>query len=233
VGTNTYIASTNAVALGADASVAANSSGGMALGQGSSVRSNATGGVAIGQGAAVLPGAANSVALGAGSVASEPNTVSVGAPGAERRITNLAPGINGTDAANMDQLNAVDAKTKVNSQNIAANRAVIEQHETRLAQDRVDIDHNAANIDSLGRGLDDLRRESRSGIAAASALVTLMPSAPGKTMFNLGGATFQGETAVGLTAVHRIKSERPLYFNAGMSLAGQEALMRVGGSIEF
>jgi trimeric autotransporter adhesin len=47
------------------------------------------------------------VVLGNNSVASGPNTVSVGAPGAERRITNLAPGVNPTDAVTMSQLNSV------------------------------------------------------------------------------------------------------------------------------
>ncbi|KML48845.1 hypothetical protein VL15_28790 [Burkholderia cepacia] len=47
----------------------------------------------------------NSVALGAGSVASAPNTVSVGSPGNERTISNVAPGVNGTDAVNVNQLN--------------------------------------------------------------------------------------------------------------------------------
>lgn len=50
---------------------------------------------------------ANSVALGAGSVANEPNTVSIGSPGNERRLTNVAPGINPTDGVNMQQLQAV------------------------------------------------------------------------------------------------------------------------------
>lgn len=44
------------------------------------------------------------MALGTGSVADSPNTVSVGAPGSERRITNVAPGVLPTDAANVGQL---------------------------------------------------------------------------------------------------------------------------------
>ncbi|MCA7955577.1 YadA-like family protein [Burkholderia seminalis] len=60
---------------------------------------------AVGQGASAV--ATNSVALGAGSIANQPNTVSVGSPGSERRITNVAPGINGTDAVNMNQLQQV------------------------------------------------------------------------------------------------------------------------------
>ena len=46
----------------------------------------------------------NSVALGANSVANEDNTVSVGSQGNERRITNVANGVNPTDAANVGQL---------------------------------------------------------------------------------------------------------------------------------
>jgi autotransporter adhesin len=57
--------------------------------------------------------APNSVALGAGSVADEANTVSVGSLNNERRITNVAPGINGTDAVNMNQLQGV--QSSVNS----------------------------------------------------------------------------------------------------------------------
>lgn len=51
----------------------------------------------------------NSVALGSGSVADEDNTVSIGSKGNERRLTNVAPGINGTDGVNMNQLNAVQS----------------------------------------------------------------------------------------------------------------------------
>ncbi|MBB6102826.1 autotransporter adhesin [Paraburkholderia bannensis] len=46
---------------------------------------------------------ANSVALGANSVADEDNTVSVGSQGNERRVTNVANGVNATDAVNMGQ----------------------------------------------------------------------------------------------------------------------------------
>jgi autotransporter adhesin len=52
---------------------------------------------------------ANSVALGAGSIASQDNTVSVGSAGNERRITNVAPGVNPTDAVNVSQLQSVQS----------------------------------------------------------------------------------------------------------------------------
>ncbi|MBN2333630.1 MAG: YadA-like family protein [Deltaproteobacteria bacterium] len=88
LGTNTAIDSTNSVAVGADAVVEADAAGGTAIGQNTIVRSGAT----------------NSVALGKDSVASEANTVSVGSSGNERRITNIADGIDANDAATVGQL---------------------------------------------------------------------------------------------------------------------------------
>ena len=84
----------SAKAKGKDATAVgygANASGenGTALGKNST---------AVGQGAKAT--AANSVALGQGSVANEANTVSVGSVGNERRITNVADPVRGTDAAN-------------------------------------------------------------------------------------------------------------------------------------
>ncbi|WP_244814309.1 YadA family autotransporter adhesin [Caballeronia sp. Lep1P3] len=62
---------------------------------------------AMGNGA--VASGSNSVALGSGSVADEDNTVSIGSAGNERRLTNVAPGVKGTDAVNMNQLNAVQS----------------------------------------------------------------------------------------------------------------------------
>ncbi|MGA7815238.1 YadA family autotransporter adhesin, partial [Caballeronia sp.] len=67
----------------------------------------ATGTDAVAIGANAQASGNNSIALGANSVASEDNTASVGSVGNERRVTNVAPGQNGTDAANMDQVNAL------------------------------------------------------------------------------------------------------------------------------
>ncbi len=58
-------------------------------------------------GASAQATATRAVAVGAFSVADQANTVSVGSAGNERRITNVAPGIAGTDAANMSQLRDV------------------------------------------------------------------------------------------------------------------------------
>ncbi|OOF79617.1 adhesin [Rodentibacter ratti] len=66
--------------------------------------------VALGQNSQAI--AENSVALGTDSVADEKNTVSVGSRGNERRITNVAQGIKGTDAVNMSQLNQVKGEVE-------------------------------------------------------------------------------------------------------------------------
>jgi autotransporter adhesin len=68
------------------------------------VVADGTKGTAMGAAAKVKAGADNAVALGAGSVADQANTVSVGAAGKERRITNVADGVDDTDAANVSQL---------------------------------------------------------------------------------------------------------------------------------
>lgn len=95
--------SANPVATGAAAQVV-NSS---ATATGTNALASGTNSVALGAGAVAT--AENSVALGASSIASEANTVSVGSPGNERRITNVAPGMNPTDAVNMSQLGAVQS----------------------------------------------------------------------------------------------------------------------------
>jgi peptidoglycan hydrolase CwlO-like protein len=66
-----------------------------------------TNSTAMGNGASATGN--NSVAIGSGSIANEDNTVSFGSQGSERRLTNVAPGVNGTDAVNMNQLNAVQS----------------------------------------------------------------------------------------------------------------------------
>nr|WP_277186074.1 YadA-like family protein [Caballeronia sp. BR00000012568055] len=74
-------------------------------GTGTPAVASGSGSIAMGNGA--IASGNNSVAIGSGSVASEDNSVSMGSPGNERRITNVAPGVNGTDAVNVNQLSTV------------------------------------------------------------------------------------------------------------------------------
>jgi autotransporter adhesin len=68
----------------------------------------ASGGASTAIGYRASASGANSVAIGANSSdGGQANVVSFGTPGNERRLTNVAPGINGTDAVNVNQLTAV------------------------------------------------------------------------------------------------------------------------------
>ncbi|SAL25167.1 putative trimeric autoransporter, BpaB [Caballeronia peredens] len=106
-GANATAVGSGAVASGQASTAVGN--GAVASGQASTAVGNgavasAQASTALGNGAAA--NADNSVALGANSVANESNTVSVGAAGSERRVTNVAAAVNGTDAVNLNQMNA-------------------------------------------------------------------------------------------------------------------------------
>ena len=63
--------------------------------------------LAVGYGASAT--AANAMALGASSIANTANTVSFGSSGAERRLVNLAAGVENTDAVNLRQVGQLAA----------------------------------------------------------------------------------------------------------------------------
>jgi autotransporter adhesin len=100
-GSQSLAQDTNTTAIGFRATATHQSSTAMGF------QSQANGASSVAVGANAQASASNAVALGAGSVAAQPDTVSVGSPGSERRITNVAPGVNPTDAVNMAQLQGV------------------------------------------------------------------------------------------------------------------------------
>ena len=79
-------------------------SGSYAVGNDNTIAANNA--FVMGNNVTVAAGNDGAVVLGNNSKASGANTVSVGAAGAERRITNVAPGVNPTDAVNVSQLNS-------------------------------------------------------------------------------------------------------------------------------
>lgn len=120
--------------------------GGIAVGHGSTV--NAQNGLAIGYNTKAtndtLTGI-GSVALGYESVAKEPGTLSLGHDAGDplpygradtttsRRITHVTAGEADTDAANVGQVNAVDAKVTTNTNNISNLTTTVEGHTTSIA----------------------------------------------------------------------------------------------------
>ena len=76
----------------------------------------------------------------------------------------------------------------------------------------------------------DIRGQAYSGIAQAASLQMLMPS-DGKSTLNLSGATFGGQSAIGITFAHRSGS---LIFSGGFSAGSSgNGLVRVGAGFEF
>jgi autotransporter adhesin len=151
VGVNTSVDSENSVAVGADASVAEGAEGGTALGQNARVETGATG----------------SVALGQDSIADEAETVSVGSAVRQRRITNVADGINDTDAVNVKQYNEL--------------REEMQSGFDRLERKIEDVDIRLDKVGAL--------------TAAFSALVPNSRSS-GNTQVSLGYGNYGSEHAV-------------------------------------
>ena len=112
IGAASQASGVNTTAVGAQA--AASGLNSSAFGVGS--LASAPNSTAIGQLAQAT--AVNAVALGLGSVADQADTVSVGKAGAMRRIVNVAPGIVGTDAVNVDQLSAIGVSFPIIGNNI-------------------------------------------------------------------------------------------------------------------
>jgi trimeric autotransporter adhesin len=129
------------VALGAHAGKNITASDTISIG--TSSRATANAGIAIGFGAVATK--VRAVAIGSGSLANVAETVSVGNSSLQRRIVNVAPGVNGGDAVNVAQLQAAVAAATgapapvaqmaadVSTQNeLAALRNLVSRLETRL-----------------------------------------------------------------------------------------------------
>lgn len=165
---------------------------------------------AIGQGSVAAGAGAearadNSVALGAGSVADRENSVSVGREGGERQITNVAAGVQATDAVNLGQMQqgVHDAKA--------------------YADERVQDAWSG-----LEQRLDQVNRQANRGIAAAAALAPMTPYLPGRTTINANLANYRSETAMGV-GVSRWSDNGRVNVNGGASMArGDKPIFRMG-----
>jgi trimeric autotransporter adhesin len=148
--------------------------------------------------------AANSVAIGAGSIAAAPNTASFGSPGNERRLTNVAAGINPTDAVNVSQLSSLAAGF---------------QSQVGGLQSQI----SANNIEAR-RGI----------AATAALSPGIMPTAPGRTTISVNGGFFHGETGVGVGVSHRLNLSMPVMIYGSYANAGGDGHVgRIGGAFEF
>lgn len=181
-----------------------------AAGDASTEAATASGTHAVAMGANDTASATNSVALGAGSLADRASSVSVGAVGSERQITNVAAGTSATDAVNLSQLNQSASST--------------------LSQANSYTDQRFSNTDQQIRDLD---RNTRKGIASASALNVVTPYLPGRTTLNAGVAAYRGQAALGI-GVSRWNDKGNINFNGGVSSSGgNSTIVRAGVGYVF
>ncbi|TXG04900.1 hypothetical protein FU139_27505, partial [Burkholderia territorii] len=143
----------------------------------------------------------NSVAIGANSTdGGRSNVVSVGSPGSERQITNVAPGTQGTDAVNVNQLTQV---------------------QTTLS---TALSGQQAQINSLGSQLQQTDQMAKQGIAAVGAMASI-PQLDRDANFGMGvgTATFLGQKAMAVNMQARITENLKASINGGFS-GGQKVI---------
>ncbi|WP_096956840.1 YadA-like family protein [Escherichia coli] len=214
--------------------------------------------VAIGSGS--IAAADNSVALGTGSVANEENTISVGSSTNQRRITNVAAGVNATDAVNVSQLKSSEAggvryDTKADGSIDYSNITLGGGNggTTRISNVSAGVNNNdAVNYAQLKQSVQETKQytdqrmvemdnklsktESKlsGGIASAMAM-TGLPQAytPGVSMASIGGGTYNGESAVALGVSMVSANGRWVYKLQGSTNSQGEYSAALGAGIQW
>ncbi|EPJ1546941.1 TPA: YadA-like family protein [Escherichia coli] len=214
--------------------------------------------VAIGSGS--IAAADNSVALGTGSVATEENTISVGSSTNQRRITNVAAGVNATDAVNVSQLKSSEAggvryDTKADGSIDYSNITLGGGNgsTTRISNVSAGVNNNdAVNYAQLKQSVQETKQytdqrmvemdnklsktESKlsGGIASAMAM-TGLPQAytPGASMASIGGGTYNGESAVALGVSMVSANGRWVYKLQGSTNSQGEYSAALGAGIQW
>ncbi|HFM0076883.1 TPA: YadA-like family protein [Escherichia coli] len=214
--------------------------------------------VAIGSGS--IAAADNSVALGTGSVADEENTISVDSSTNQRRITNVAAGVNATDAVNVSQLKSSEAggvryDTKADGSIDYSNITLGGGNSgtTRISNVSAGVNNNdAVNYAQLKQSVQETKQytdqrmvemdnklsktESKlsGGIASAMAM-TGLPQAytPGASMASIGGGTYNGESAVALGVSMVSANGRWVYKLQGSTNSQGEYSAALGAGIQW
>ncbi|HHW4683305.1 MAG TPA: YadA family autotransporter adhesin [Xylella sp.] len=157
----------------------------------------------------------HAVAIGAGSLADRANTVSVGSAGNERQITNVAHGVQDTDAVNVSQLSqAVHASVGNLPVGTTAKQYMDEQ------------------VGMVRQGINQVARGAYGGIAAVSALTIIPDVDQGKTIaIGVGRATYKGYQGIALGASARISDNVKAKLGVGYSSEG--TTVGVGASYQW
>lgn len=143
------------------------------------------------------------IALGAGSTL-ESGTISVGSTGSERRITNVADGVDATDAVNLRQLQTyqMDIEAYIDSAGLSD-----------------DIDEISARQNRIDRKMSRLSTDIKQSAATSAAFsaVQANPKAEGTTQFSLGLGYYGGEGAAA-AGLYQYLVDDQLMLNVGAAV---------------
>ncbi|GJH06266.1 YadA-like family protein [Paraburkholderia terrae] len=170
---------------------------------------NASGSGAIAIGARTATAGDQSVALGVAASAPATNAVALGANSVADRDNSVSMG-------------AVGSERQIT--NVAAGTA---------ATDAVNLGQMNSAISGVYKSMQDMDRDNKRGIAAASALNIVTPYLPGRTTLNAGVAGYRGTAALGV-GVSRWNEKGSVNYNLGVSSAGgNSTIVRAGVGIVF
>lgn len=222
------------------------SSGRAGVAQGVDAKAVGNGSVALGAGASAT--GVNSLALGAGSSdGGEANVVSVGSPSQQRRITNVASGTEASDAANVGQVDAVqagsvqydrnpDGSADYNSVSLGSDNGSAQIHRVAngtSASDAVNVSQlnsgiqTAENwsknyvdqqVQSINRNINTVASRADAGVASAIAMAGL-PQAyqPNQNAAAVAFGTYHGQTGMAVGVSSVTESGKWVY---KLNLAG-------------
>ncbi|MFC0399667.1 ESPR-type extended signal peptide-containing protein [Paraburkholderia rhizosphaerae] len=169
----------------------------------------ASGTAAIAIGARTVTAGNQSVALGVGASAPATNSVALGANAVADRDNTVSVGSPG-------------AERQIT--NVAAGSA---------PTDAVNVGQLGSAVNGIQSRINDMDRDNRRGIAAASALNVVTPYLPGRTTLNAGVAGYRGTAALGI-GVSRWNDKGTVNYNLGVSSAGgNSTIVRAGVGIVF
>ncbi|AMM24670.1 YadA family autotransporter adhesin [Variovorax sp. PAMC 28711] len=135
------------------------------------------------------------------------NSVALGNGNGPTTISNVAPGVAGTDAVNVNQLNS----------GIAGANA-----------------YTNARVNGLQNQIDSNTKMLSGGIAASAAMAVVTPVEPGRYHVSGAVAGYNGQAGVGLNILKRADNgQTTLHAGVGWATGGSKAIVRVGFGFSF
>ena len=225
VGTQAVASGLNATAMGAFAN---SSPHGTAVGYSSSasasavaigVTSNAGGASAVALGPSAIANFANSTAVGGGATTTRANQQSFGTAANTYTMSGLTSAASLAAQTGPTSLVTTDAAGNLAAAGFsAADISGLQNSVSGLQNSVSTLQGNVAALQGqVGANLIEARRGIAAAVATASAP---MPSAPGKTSWQVRGSTFQSQTGFGFGFAHRLHTSMPLSIVGGYGNGG-------------